>query len=105
MKRPNFLDLNFGPISLVSEQSIKSLGLRTVAFGKRKSATDSKRRRAFQRWKEMHLILANLPWRHLQERAEKIPGDKKHLESMLSQSHYVAQFNTNTAHRLLSSAR
>ena len=51
----------------------------------------------------MHLILANLPWRHLQERAEKIPGDKKHAESMLSQSHYVAQFNT--AHKLLSSAR
>jgi hypothetical protein len=53
----------------------------------------------------MHLILANLPWRHLQERAEKIPGDKKRLESMLTQSHYVAQFNTNTAHKLLSSAR
>ncbi len=51
----------------------------------------------------MHLILANLPWRHLQERAEKIQGDKKHAESMLSQSHYVAQFNT--AHKLLNSAR
>jgi hypothetical protein len=51
----------------------------------------------------MHLILANLPSHHLQERAEKIPGDKKHVESMLSQSHYVAQFNT--AHKLLSSAR
>jgi hypothetical protein len=50
----------------------------------------------------MHLILANLPWRYLQERAEKIPGDKKHVESMLSQS-YVAQFST--AHKLLSSAR
>ena len=51
----------------------------------------------------MHLILANLPWRHLQERAEKTPGDKKHVESMLLQSHYVAQFNT--AHKLLSSTR
>jgi hypothetical protein len=41
----------------------------------------------------VHLILANPPWRHLQERAEKIPGDKKHVKGMLSQSHYVAQFN------------
>ena len=48
----------------------------------------------------MHLILANLPWRHLQERAEKIPGDKKHVESIVSQSDYVAQFNT--AHTLAS---
>ena len=32
----------------------------------------------------MHLILTNLPWRHLQERAEKTPGDKKRVESMLS---------------------
>jgi hypothetical protein len=46
-------------------------------------------------------MLANLPWRYLQERAEKIPGDKKHVESMLSQSHCVAQFNT--AHKLPSS--
>ena len=43
-------------------------------------------------------MLANLPWRYLQERAEKIPGDKKHVESMLSQSHCIAQFNT--AHKL-----
>jgi hypothetical protein len=33
-------------------------------------------------------------WRQLQERAEKIPGDKKHVEGILSQSHCVAQFNT-----------
>ena len=46
----------------------------------------------------VHLILANPPWRQLQERAEKIPGDKKHVEGMLSQSHCVAQFNT--AHKL-----
>lgn len=26
----------------------------------------------------VHLILANPPWRQLQEPAEKIPGDKKH---------------------------
>jgi hypothetical protein len=32
----------------------------------------------------VHLILANLPWRQLQERAEKIPGDKKHVEGILS---------------------
>jgi hypothetical protein len=42
----------------------------------------------------VHLILANPPWRQLQERAEKIPGDKKHVEGILSQSHCVAQFNT-----------
>jgi hypothetical protein len=46
-------------------------------------------------------MLANLSWRYLQERAEKIPGDKKHVENMLSQSHCVAQFNT--AHKLPSS--
>jgi hypothetical protein len=34
------------------------------------------------------------PWRQLQERAQKIQGDKKHIEGMLSQSHCVAQFNT-----------
>jgi hypothetical protein len=42
----------------------------------------------------VHLILANPSWRQLQERAEKIPGDKKHVEGMLSQSHCVAQFKT-----------
>ena len=42
----------------------------------------------------VHLVLANLPWRQLQERAEKIPGDKKHVEGMLSQDHCVAQFDT-----------
>jgi len=46
----------------------------------------------------VHLILANPPWRQLQERAEKIPGDKKHVEGMLSQSHCGAQFNT--AHKV-----
>jgi hypothetical protein len=42
----------------------------------------------------VHLILANPPWRQLQERAEKIPGDKKHMKGILSQSQCVAQFNT-----------
>ena len=42
----------------------------------------------------VHLILANPPWRQLQERAEKIPGDKKHVKGMLSQSHRIEQFNT-----------
>jgi hypothetical protein len=32
----------------------------------------------------VHLILANPPWRQLQERAEKIPGDKKHVGGILS---------------------
>jgi len=34
------------------------------------------------------------PWRQLQERAQKIQGDKKHIEGMLSQSPCVAQFNS-----------
>jgi hypothetical protein len=51
----------------------------------------------------VHLILANPPWRQLQERAEKIPGDKKHMEGMLSRSYYAAQFNT--AHKLSRSGR
>ena len=42
----------------------------------------------------VHLILANPPWHQLQERAQKIQGDKKHIEGMLSQSHCVAQFNS-----------
>jgi hypothetical protein len=42
----------------------------------------------------VRLILANPPWRQLQERAEKIPGDKKHLNAILSQGYCVAQFNT-----------
>ena len=54
-------------------------------------------------WDRVHLILANPPWRQLQERAQKILGDKKHVESMFSQSHCVAQFNT--AHKLPSSGR
>ena len=41
----------------------------------------------------VHLMLANPPWRQLQERAGKIPGDKKHVEGILSQSHCVAQFH------------
>jgi hypothetical protein len=28
----------------------------------------------------VHLMLANPPWHQLRERAEKIPGDKKHIE-------------------------
>ena len=66
----------------------------SVAFRRWKSATDSNRRRAFQGWKGVHLILANPPWRQLRERAQKIQGDKKHVEGILSQSHCVAQFNT-----------
>jgi hypothetical protein len=33
----------------------------------------------------VHLILANPPWRQLQERAQKIQGDKKHIEGIFSQ--------------------
>jgi hypothetical protein len=51
----------------------------------------------------VHLILANHLWRQLQDRAEKIPGDKKHVEATLSQSYCVAQFNL--AHKLPSSGR
>ena len=46
----------------------------------------------------VHLILANPPWRQLQERAQKIQGDKKHIAAMLSQSRCAAQFRT--AHNL-----
>jgi hypothetical protein len=53
---------------------------RSVAFRGWKSATDSNRRRAFQGWKGVHLILANPPWRQLRERAQKIQGDKKHVQ-------------------------
>jgi hypothetical protein len=74
---------------------------RSVAFGTWKSATDSNRRRAFQGWKGVHPILANPPWRQLLERTEKIRGDKKHVEAMVSQGHGVTQFNT--AHKLPSS--
>jgi hypothetical protein len=42
----------------------------------------------------VHLILANPPWRQLQERAQKIQGDKKHIEGILSQSRCGAQFRT-----------
>jgi hypothetical protein len=42
----------------------------------------------------VHLILANPPWRQLRERAQKIQGDEKHVEGILSQTHCVAQFNT-----------
>jgi hypothetical protein len=42
----------------------------------------------------VHLILANLPGVIYKSAPKKIPGDKKHAQSMLSQSHYVAQFNT-----------
>lgn len=51
----------------------------------------------------VHLILANPPWRQLQERAQKIQGDKKHVKGILSQGHCVAQFNR--AHKLPSSDR
>jgi len=33
----------------------------------------------------VHLILANPPWRQLQERAQQIQGDKKHDRAILSQ--------------------
>ena len=42
----------------------------------------------------VHLILANPPWRQLQERAQKIQGDKKHIEGIFSQNRYGAQFRT-----------
>jgi len=35
-------------------------------------------RRASQGEEGVRLMLANPPWRQLRERAEKIPGDKKH---------------------------
>jgi hypothetical protein len=49
----------------------------------------------------VQLIQASLLWRQLQERAQKIQGDKKRMERMLSQRHCVSQFNR--AHRILKS--
>ena len=37
-------------------------------------------RHASQGEEGVHLMLANPPWHQLRERAEKIPGDKKHVE-------------------------
>jgi hypothetical protein len=42
-------------------------------------------------------MLANLPWRQLRVRAEKIPGDQKHdyeLRWIFSHTKCIAQFNT-----------
>jgi hypothetical protein len=49
-----------------------------VAYRRRGSATDSVPAALLRG--EVHLILANPPWRQLQERAQKILGDKKHAE-------------------------
>ena len=40
-------------------------------------------------------------WRQLRKPRRKIPGDKKHVEGILSQSHCVAQFNTAQNRRIV----
>lgn len=69
---------------------------RDLAHRRRGSATDSVPAALLRG--EVHLILANPPWRQLQERAQKILGDKKHGEARLSRSYCVVQFNI--AHKL-----
>jgi hypothetical protein len=44
------------------------------------SATDTASVALLRGEERVHLMLANPPWRQLRERAEKIPGDKKHVE-------------------------
>jgi len=44
----------------------------------------------------VHLMLANPPWRQLRERAEKIPGDKKHVEEF---SHRANAWRSSIQHR------
>ena len=47
----------------------------------------------------VHLILANPPWRQLQERAEKIPGDKKHVEedALIESLRRAVQYSTESS--------
>jgi hypothetical protein len=49
----------------------------------------------------VHLILANPPWRQLQERAEKIPGDKKHVEedTLIESLRRAVQYSTESSSR------
>ena len=47
----------------------------------------------------MHLILANLPWHQLRERAEKIPGDKKHDFKLGGFSHRVIALRSSIQRR------
>jgi hypothetical protein len=44
----------------------------------------------------VHLILANPPWHQLRERAEKIPGDKKHAKEF---SHRVIVLRSSILYR------
>jgi hypothetical protein len=47
----------------------------------------------------VHLMLANPPWRQLRERAEKIPGDKKHDIELEGFSHRVIALRSSIQHR------
>jgi hypothetical protein len=44
-------------------------------------------------------MLANPPWRQLRERAEKIPGDKKHDFELGGFSHRVIALRSSIQHR------
>jgi hypothetical protein len=46
----------------------------------------------------VHLILANPPWRQLLERAQKIQGDKKHVEGF---SRRVIALRSSIEHRIV----
>ena len=44
----------------------------------------------------VHLMLANPLWHQLRERAEKIPGDKKHVEGFV---HRIIGLRSSMQHR------
>jgi hypothetical protein len=54
---------------------------RSVAFHRWGSATNTKSIELLGGEKGVHLILANPSWRDLQQRAQKIQGDKKHVDA------------------------
>jgi hypothetical protein len=47
----------------------------------------------------VHLILAKSPWRQLRERAEKIPGDKKHDPEQAGFCHGVIASRSTIRHK------
>ena len=46
-------------------------------------------------------MLANPAGVNYESHAEKIPGDKKHVEEIISQDHCLAQFNTAQNRRIV----
>jgi hypothetical protein len=71
---------------------------RSVAFHRWGSATNTESIALLGCEKGVHLILANPPWRQLQERAQKIQGDKKHVEGL---SRKVIALRSSIEHRIV----